>query len=219
MSTEFTVTELKDDMFMSIFLACLEAEQEPTANDSIWQIMINGKVALFIILPTTLGKPQLYPSSVELLKSHPQLTAVMLGTSGTASGDAGATNTGEGWMAKLERENVDHAFDFVVTKEGSKLVGLLHTDTMRICSAPSTVRLSLRLLTPTTLCQRCVSPTLRLSGLNSSSLLMVSSPLTPSHNGTTPSMCQPNYYRVVKPCSVDWIWLLEYQLQHYVVIL
>jgi len=128
MPTEFTVTELKNDTNMGILLACLEAEMEPTAEDSIWQILINGKVALFLILPTSSGKPQLYSSSAELLKVHPQLTSVITGDSNDT------TDNNKGWMAKLERENVDHAIDYVVSERSGKLVGLLYTDFMHNCS-------------------------------------------------------------------------------------
>jgi len=108
---------------------------EFTVTDSIWQVLIDGKAALFLVLPTALGRPLLYSSTAELLADHPHLTRLMVGENGN-----------EGWMAQFRRQNIDQLIHYVVTplsqqpgqlagqqgvQQAARLVGLLQTDTMR----------------------------------------------------------------------------------------
>lgn len=106
MVTGYTVRELAKEL-MPLYSNLYEG-REICAGDVIYEILLDGKVILFLVLPNEYGKPELYSRRSDVAKMYPQMMDFI---------------QSQRWMTEREDENVDQSHNYVIA--GNKLLGYL----------------------------------------------------------------------------------------------
>jgi hypothetical protein len=105
-STGYTVNEINGD-YLPLFSVTFDGE-DISGDDTVYELKLDGKIILFLVLPTDLGEPKVFSSRKDVYKVYPQLQQLI---------------ESQDWMGRMEDQNVDQSHRYVVA--GGKLLGYL----------------------------------------------------------------------------------------------